>query len=375
MIRSQLYDPLVDPERPEYYSADEKSSSTNSQRHFSSLASRQYTFYKTKYSQLIRSIACRLLMILYSLFLIIETSLLFKEKLLLLNILYLILIIADCFIIIYLRGGLEDRWCSLSLLYFIAANSIPFWMLEINYSTFLSINVHNPDFLHHFESHYKQFNDSKLVLSSVKLKNGKILNSDTGWQESINKEKYSSVLEKHEALFCLTLILCRIFIPQATLTWSAISSLTEFSFNTIFDIYSTISMCRDPRINLPKSILVAAFVVSNGALFPIALNIMPDLDRRDHLKISPLRKLTDNFYFRLITQIIFSDSPFLLLRLVILSKLKYVKKEMYYLIAKQIIIIFVKIIVMIYNLIRNFIENHELHELNELNNLSVCFSI
>lgn len=374
MFRSQLYDPTFDPERPEFY--DEKTSSKDGyfislkETRFFSTGSLLWYLYRSNYWQPFRSILCRLLMISYSLLLIFQTSYLFDEKLILLNISYLFLIVIDCFIVIYVRKGLEDRWCSLSILYFVCANSIPFWMLEINYGSFLSINIHNFEFSHHLESHYKQFTDSK-ILNNVTLKNGFVLSPESSWQESISKEKYSSLLEKHEALFCLILILCRIFIPQATLTWGAISSLSEFSFNTILDIYSTLNMCRDARLKLPKSIIIACFVISNGALFPIALNIFPDSESYDSLKISLLRRLTDNFYFRLVTQIIFADLPFLCLRLIILSNLKYVKKEMYYLIAKQIIIIFVKVTVMIYNWIKNFIEKNSLEDINELNNLNI----
>ncbi|CAF0749264.1 unnamed protein product [Brachionus calyciflorus] len=367
MFRSQLYDPLTDPERPEFYHG--KSLRKNTLIFIQN--SKFRNIFKSKLWQPIKSIFCRLLMISYSLLLIIEAFSLLGEKLILLNIFYLVLIIADGVVVIFKRKGLEDRWCCLSILYFICANSIPFWLLEINNGTFLSLNIHNPDFIHHIESHYKQLNDSKIVLKIVNLNEEERINSDVIWQESFSKDDISSMLEKHEALLCLTLILCRVFIPQATLTWGAISSLSEFSFNTILDIYSTINMCRDPRLNLPKSIGIAGVIISNGALLPIALNIFPDQESFDKLKISLLRNLTDNFYFRLIIQILFADLPFLILRLVILYNLKYVKKEMYYLIAKQVIIIFVKIMAMTYNLINNYVRLNKYQEINELNNFNL----
>ncbi|RNA11285.1 hypothetical protein BpHYR1_016964, partial [Brachionus plicatilis] len=200
MLKSQLYDPFTDPQRPEFY--NEK-------------ILRKNTIINIPNSG------------------------------------------TDGFVVIFKRKGLEDRWCCLSILYFICAISTPFWIIEINHGIFLSLQIFNPDFMHHFDHHYRPLKDSDVVLTKGSLRTGEQFDTDTDWLNISKKEVYSSMLEKHEALFCLTLMICRVFIPQATLTWGAISSLVEFSFNTIFDIYSTINMCRDPRVNLSYKIRIA----------------------------------------------------------------------------------------------------------------------
>lgn len=366
MLKSQLYDPSTDPLRPEFY--NEKILRKNTIVTIPNTTI--IKIYKSKIWISIKSTACRLLMIFYSMFLIIETAVLFKEYLLFLNVFYLFLILADGFVVIFKRKGLEDRWCCLSIIYFICAISTPFWLMEINHGIFLTLKIYNPDFMLHFDHHYRYLRGSDVILTIGIMKTGEKFDSDNDWLNMSIKEEYSSMLEKHEALFCLTLIICRVFIPQATLTWGAISSLVEFSFNTIFDIYSTINMCRDPRLNLPNNIRIAGVLVSNGALLPISLNIFPDSNSFDGSKISLLRKITDNFYFRLIIQILLADLPFLMLRLVILKNLKYVKKEMYYLIAKQIIIILVKLMVMIHNIITSFSSSNNSREIDLMNNLT-----
>ena len=364
MLKSQLYDPFIDPQRPEFY--NEKYLRKNTIRSIPN--SLILKIYKSKFWLSIKSIFCRLLMISYSMFLIIETTVLFGENLILLNIFYLFLILADGFIVIFRRKGLEDRWCCLSILYFICAISTSFWIIEINHGHFLTLQIFNPDYINHLDHHYRSFKDNDVILSNETFNSNENLDKD--WLKISKNEDYASMLEKHEALFCLTLMISRVFIPQATLTWGAISSLVEFSFNTIFDIYSTINMCRDPRLNLSYQIRIAGVLVSNGALLSISLNIFPDSSSYKNAKISILRKLTDNFYFRLIIQIFFADLPFLLIRLVILKNIKYVKKEMYYLIAKQIIIILVKTLVMIYNLIIDLFSVDNINEIDLLNNLT-----
>lgn len=375
MYRTQFYDPSIDPERPEFYNVSSPKTGYKiflKDKTFVSVGSKFWFFYKSSLWSPLKSCACRFLMIVYSIFLIHETSNLFDEKCLWFCASFLILILIDGLVVIILRQGLEDRWCSLSLIFFICSNTTPLWMLEINYGIILSSNVFNPDHVHHIESHYREINNSTIVLNNLKFGN-ETVNVDIMWSEILNKESYSSIIEKHEALFCLVLVICRIFIPQATLTWSAVSTQSEFTFNTIFDIYSTISMCRDARLNLPKYISILTIVISNGALFPIALNIFPDSDSYENLRISKLRQLTDNFYFRLIAQMMFADVPFLVLRFVILTNLKYVRNEMYYLIAKQIIIIFCKITLMTYNLIKNNLLEFSKQQLNQLNNSSVIY--
>ncbi len=382
MIRTQLYDPFVDPERPEFN--QRLSSDTHDELFLSptfnlkqnkpikarkSHKQNKIAFFKFK------SIICRLLMILYSSMLILETTIFFNEQLILLNMLFLLLIVADCYIIVCVRKGLEDRWCCLSIFFFICANSIPLWLLEITYSSMLLVNIYNPDFIKFdVDAHFKPYNDSKTILSWVKLDNDEILNSDSTWLDQVNKDRYSFVLELHEALFCLILIVSRLALPQANLTWSAISSISEFSFNTILDVYFTMSMCREAKYNLPKDVVVASFVVSNLALLPIALNTFPEdestseTNKEACFTISTLRRFTDNFYFNFIMQIVFTDLPLLVVRLLIMNNLKYVKNEFYYLIAKQVLILCCKLAVMIHNWLNQFLRTYNFEDLLVLNN-------
>jgi hypothetical protein len=391
MRRSQLYDPFVDPERPEFYSR-------NSSNTHHSLFSEQLSHRSVKPKQILsrpnyfkdtsllklKSILVRLLMITYSFLLILETAIFFNEQLILLNMLFLVLIVVDCYVVVHIRHGLEDRWCSLSILFFICANSIPLWLLEITYSSMLSVNVYNPDFIKFdLETHFKPYNDSKAILSSVALASGQSLNSDTAWLDQINKDRYSFMLELHEALFCFILIISRILLPQVNLTWAAISSISEFSFNTILDVYFTMSMCREAKHKLPESVVIVSFVVSSAALLPIALNLCPDgSDLGENgstaaaaavsgFRISSLRRLTDNFYFNFVIQIVFTDVPLLTVRLLIMTKLKYVKNEFYYLIAKQILILICKLAVMFYNWARGFLKACNLEDLLKLNTADV----
>lgn len=364
MYRTQLYDPLSDPKRAEFLNYEVYSNENGYyipiQRNSVLFrpGSVLWKFYHSIKWYIIKSIFCRLVMILYSSLLIVEVSNIFDQKLILLNFLYLFLILFDGFMVIFVRKGLEDKWCCLSILFFICANALPLWILEINYGSFLSINIFNPEFMHHYNSHYKHLNET-FILKQVNLSNGATLDLDDEWQRSIDKQPYAYKLERHEALFCLILITSCILIPHPNLSWSAISAWTEFTFNTILDIYMTIIMCRDARSNLSKSIVIACYVISTGALLPISLNIYSENeDQSDSLKISKLRMITDNFYFRFTVQIVLSDLPFLILRLIILKNLKFVKKDMYYLIVKQIIIIICKITVMIYNWVNEFIKNH-----------------
>lgn len=367
MFRNQLYDPSKDPERREYYL--ERSTSQRGihipvkRQKLLSTGSNFWFLYNSFYWQPFRSILCRVLMIVYSIWFMVETATLFKENLIYFNSLFLILIAIDGILVIWRRKGLEDRWCSLSIVFFICANSTPLWLLEITLSAISVKNIFNPEHITHLETHYRELTPSTVVLDE----------SENRWLEQIDRNKHLSLLGMHEALFCLVLIVSRIFLPQATLTWSAISSQSEFAFNTIFDIYSTISLLRDARLNLPKYIWVLTFVVCNGSLFPIALNLFPDTDSLSEsfptrpLAISRLRQLTDNFYFRLCMQIVFADFPFLLLRLIILANLRYVRKEMYYLIAKQVIIIFCKLAVMIFDVCRHYMSEFTRDEIKRIN--------
>jgi hypothetical protein len=388
MVRTQLYNPFADPERPEFF--HRRSSVDNDELVFREISisktnkptihkqEKRCVNFKTIAFFKFMSVICRLLMISYSAMLILETAIFFNEQLILLNMLFLVLILADCYIVVCVRKGLEDRWCSLSIFYFICANSIPLWLLEITYSSMLSVNIYNPDFIKFdMDVHFKPYNDSKTILSWVRLENDEIVNSDTWWLDQVNKDRFSFVLELHEVLFCFVLITSRVFLPQANLTWSAISSISEFSFNTILDVYFTMSMCREAKYNLPKSVVVASFVVSNLALLPIALNTFPDNEestsegaenKATNFTISSLRHFTDNFYFNFIMQIVFTDLPLLIVRLLIMNNLKYVKNEFYYLIAKQILILFCKLAVMIHNWLQEFLKTYTFEDLLVFNN-------
>jgi hypothetical protein len=185
-------------------------------------------------------------------------------------------------------------------------------------------------------------------------------------------------------MFCFVLLTSRLLLPEASLTWSQISSMCEYSFNTLFDIYTTMKMCRDPRYHISSSIIIACILISNGALLSISLNIINTSNSDDNddtpinnsiqysFKISRLREITDNYYFRLIFQICFADLPFLVIRIIILLEThRAFIIEIYYLIAKQVIIILCKLIVMTYNWSINYVRNENLKELNEINNLNI----
>lgn len=357
---------------------------------------------KPSYWQLIRLITCRALMIAYSVWLIVECSLLFNNNLIYLNCAFLILIIIDGILVGTIHDGLEDRWCSLSIVFFVCGTSIPFWLLEITSSVVL---VHQQT----SRSVSSSIVGNRTSLSSqvdlLKRTNESFLSSNQrDWFENASKNLYMSMLGKHEALFSSVLIVCRIFIPQAALTWSDISSQSEFAFNTIFDIYATLSMLRDPRVSLPRPIWIVTFVVCNGALYPIALNGLPQthqlIDENDHTlaenilvhgslqhrrfrrslmnssSIFPrFERITQSPYFRICLQIVLADFPFLVLRLIILANLRFVRREMYYLIAKQFIIIFCKLGIMANDWCRQFLHRLALDEIKRINESSVEWKI
>ena len=349
MFRTQLYNPLVDPERQEYYT----STLTGEDNGYyfsldqSNLTTKLWHFYKSKKWHTFKSISCRILMIAYTIYLNLNLFYLLNEKLVLFNLVYLALIVIDCAVVLFVRKGLEDRWCSLSLLFFICANTTSFFLLENFYNSFLTLSIFTPDMAKHIELEYDLIDSN--VLKKVEL-NESIIDSTTHWNNLIDKEDYFNILSQHEAIFCIVLILSRLFLPQATLTWSAISTMCEFSFNTLFDVFSTMSLCRDSKLNLSQDIIIACYLISNSALISISLNLFNDeSDEESDLKISLLRIISDNFYFRLIMQIIFADLPFLVIRLIIITKFQtLVRPDIYYLIAKQFIIIACKFFFMIY---------------------------
>lgn len=357
MFRTQLYNPLVDPERQEYYDAATIQTDgyylTLDHKEYFSPGTKLWHFYKSKAWHTIKSIGCRLVMISYTAYSIIESYIFFNEIILLFNLIYILLILVDCFIILSVRKGLEDRWCSLTILFFICANTTPFFMLEIYYNSFLTLNVFHPDLSKHIELDYSKeiTNNTVLVIDSNKI-----------WSDSLNKELYYNILSKHEAIFCIILIFSRLFLPQATLTWSAVSTMCEFSFNTVFDVYTTMSLCRDPKLNLPQNIIIACYIVSNGALISISLNLFnEDSDVDSKLNVSLLRRISDNFYFRLIIQILFADLPFLVIRIIIITRFQtLIRPDIYYLIAKQLIIINCKIVFMAYNWCSNYLKDENI---------------
>lgn len=332
---------------------------------------------------LFKLIVCRIAMIIYSIWLIIECAMLFDNKLVYLNCAFSILIIIDGTLVIKTHGGLEDRWCSLSVLFFVCGTSIPFWLLEITSSVILTKSVFSSDRAAQLEIQSREL----AALNPLRVGTNESLSRD--WLENVSDSQYMSMLGKHEAFFSSVLIISRIFIPQAKLTWSDISNQSEFAFNTIFDIYSTLSLIRDSRIKLSRSIWIMTFVVCNSALYPIALNAFPqdnnnsnkDQIENDHFNnnhelvsnTSPqtsfykFRRITDSPYFRLGMQVALADFPFLVLRLIILTNLRFVRREMYYLIAKQIIIIVCKLGIMAYDWCRVFLYRLAIEEIKRIN--------
>jgi hypothetical protein len=347
MFRTQLYNPLIDPERQEYYNnKSEGYYLTVDHRNIFSPGTKLWHIYKSKLCHIFKSITCRLVMIAYTVYMIYQTYDFFNEILIMFNFIYIILILIDCFIVVHIRKGLEDRWCSLSILYFICANTTCLFLFEIFYNSFLTLNIFHPDTIEHMKQEYS-FNNLTIMIDSI--------NED---QNLLNEETYYNELSRHESLFCIILIFSRLFIPQATLTWSALSTICEFSFNTIFDVYTTINMCRDPKLDLPQNIIIACYVVSYGALISISLNMFSEeSDTQNKLNISFLRQVSDNIYFRVIIQIVFADLPFLIIRLLIINKYQMlIKPDIYYLITKQYIIITCKILFMIYCWSKNYLK-------------------
>lgn len=356
---------------------------------------------KPSYWQLIRLITCRALMVVYSVWLIVECSLLFNNNLIYLNCAFLILIVIDGILVGTIHNGLEDRWCSLSIVFFVCGTSIPFWLLEITSSVVL---VHQQTSGSVSSSIFGNRTSLPSQVDLLKRKNESLLLSNQrDWFENASKNLYMSMLGKHEALFSSVLIVCRIFIPQASLTWSDISNQSEFAFNTIFDIYATLSMLRDPRVSLPRPIWIVTFVVCNGALYPIALNGLPQnhlFDENDHTADNILihgslkhhrrchrslmnsssifprfERITQSPYFRICLQIVLADFPFLVLRLIILANLRFVRREMYYLIAKQFIIIFCKLGIMANDWCGQFLHRLALDEIKRINESGVEWKI
>lgn len=326
------------------------------------------SFFKSHNWHLIRSIACRLSMIIYSIFLTLCIVEIFEEIVFYLNLLFIFLIIIDGFVVIYFRNGLEDVWCSFSILAFVLGNSISLFMLELNYSQ-LWQNIFQSDFIPHIESHYRRLSEG-FVLTRVII-NNVTLDSDKIWLENFNKDSYKEAIGKFEASFCFVLILSRLFLPQATLTWSTIGNMIEYSFNTLFDVYTTFALLRESRYKLPMWIVAVNICISNLQLTCIALNnyTQSSTSECSGAKLSPLRSLVENSYFQFIIQVTLAELPFLIMRIVVaINYSQYVKAEIYYTILKQSIIVFCKIAILLHYKIKELMTKYHIKCIMDLNN-------
>lgn len=286
-------------------------------------------------------------MLVHSTFLIIYAAENFDESVVLLNFIFSLMILVDGFIVIAFRKGYEHRWCSFSILFYICANLAPFWMIEISISSLvqnMQQTILSNDFNQHLDFHFKHLGDN-IILNKVYLNNLSI-DTDKSWLDFFNKEIYLQILTKNESIFCFILIVSRLFLPQAGLTWASISTRIEFSFNTLFDVYSTLGLLREPKLTLPNWIVSVNFCVSTAELLCIALNVYSYV-KKSNLRSSPLERWVDNFYFGYIVQIVFADLPFIVTRIIILKISSYNKADILYSIGKQTIIIICKVLVIL----------------------------
>ena len=194
---------------------------------------------------------------------------------------------------------------------------------------------------------------------------------DEMWMINVKRETYKTKIEKQEALFCFILILTRILMPQKCISWNNIINMNEYTFNTILDINFTLIMCRDAKLEIPRHLIIWCFIISSCALLTTSLNVFTDTDSYIDKSqcVSYINNITDNFYFRYIVQILLTDMPFLILRINILMCLKFIKKEIYYLILKQVVIIACKLIILVKHFFDEMIRNLKQEELSEINNL------
>jgi hypothetical protein len=159
--------------------------------------SRLWSIYKSHYWSYSRSIVCRLLMLSYSLYFIVKSAWKLNEYFLLINLFYIIFIVVDAFIVLRIRSGLEDRWCSFSLIFFICANTIPLCLFELNYGSFLSTNIFHSDFQQHHDTHYRHLNNHLLLKSGD---HSTLDNSDTKWYSLLSADQLKSDLETYEVI-------------------------------------------------------------------------------------------------------------------------------------------------------------------------------
>jgi hypothetical protein len=320
----------------------------------------------------IRSILCRLLMIAYTIVLNHHIAEIFNENLFYINILFVFLIIIDGFVVLFIRNGLEDSWCSFSILFFVSANVTPLFMLEININTFWE-NIFQNDFLNHIDSYYdKRLGDSK-VLNKITVNNITI-DSDKHWLDGFDKEPYNYEISKFETLFCYTLITVRFLLPQVGLTWANIGSMIEFTFNTLFDVNATCSLLREQKFKLPFWLTIFIYCNAKALLICISLNMYtePTCDNtyERKSKLSPLRNIVENYYFQFLVQIVFAELPFLISRIVIvLNWYELLKADFLYSMVKQSIIITCKILIMVHHKITDFNKKKNMLNLIKFNNM------
>jgi hypothetical protein len=311
--------------------------------------------FKIQYCQTFFTIACRLLMLAHTVYVVRQTVYIFDESIIYLNLVFMPLIVIDGFIVIYARNGLEDRWCNFSLLFYVCANLVPLWTVELSFSM-LWHTVFQTSYIKHIESHYKTLSQTQ-VLTKISIGN-LTLDLDKSWLEIFKKEVFLEITGTFEASFCLVLIVSRLLIPQAGLSWSSIGHMTEYSFNTLFDVYSTLNLLRESRFTLSKWLVVINFCICNAQLLCLTLNIyINEPSSFDFTpKISKLRKLTETYYFRNLVQIFFVDVPFLSSRIVILYNwYQFIKAEIFYSIGKQSIIFICKMMVLIHYFVNVFL--------------------
>ena len=321
----------------------------------------------------LRSIVARFLMILYTIILNYNVAKIFGEYLFYLNYFFIVLILIDGYIVFCFRDGLEDSWCSFSILFFVSANVSSLFMLEINVNSFW-LNIFQDNFSNRIEQNYKRVTDS-MVLSKVSVNNHTIIDSDRFWFEGLEKV-YEFKIGQFESTFCYILILVRFLLPRVGLTWSNIGSMFEYTFNTLFDIYSTCELLRESRFISPTWLTILNYCTINSQLMCMSLTLFaePLLEEKyKAIKLSPLRYLVENYYFQYIVQIVLAELPFLISRLIMAFKwydsFTDIKVTLLYSICKQIVIITCKILIMIHHKIKEIMKEKSLNDIIKINNM------
>lgn len=166
---------------------------------------------KTIYWRQFRSIFSRLIMILYIIILNYNVVQIFDECLFYLNYLFIILIAFDGFFVLCLRNGLEDSWCSLSILFYVTASMNAIFMVEINLNSYWGNIFQKEDFMNRIDSEYKRLSEST-VLTKVNVDKN-FYDSDKHWFEGLEKV-YEHEIAEFEIAFCYVLIVVRFLIPQ-----------------------------------------------------------------------------------------------------------------------------------------------------------------